>query len=101
MASDLLDLRSKIAAISGGASGIGWATAQLLAEHGAAVALLDVNEDNGARAGAQLGQRGLFVDCDVTSAGAGEGAGGAIREGFGRLDILFNNAGGIRRKTVV
>ena len=70
-----------VAAVTGGASGIGAAVATLLAERGAQVAVLDLNPgDNGIR-------------CDVGSDDEVASAIDAVIERFGRLDILVNNAG--------
>ncbi|WP_059173434.1 SDR family NAD(P)-dependent oxidoreductase [Bacillus sp. FJAT-27445] len=100
----LLGIKDKVAVITGGASGIGLATAELFAEAGAAVAVLDINEERGGQAAKELRDRGYkaeFFKCDVTSAADCERAATEIEQQFGRIDILFNNAGIIRRKTVV
>jgi len=94
----------RVALITGGASGIGRATALLFACEGAAIALADVNADAGERVAdeiAQAGGRAFFEPVDVTRATDCQRlVERAIRE-FGRIDILFNNAGIIRRATVV
>ncbi|MGW3999823.1 SDR family NAD(P)-dependent oxidoreductase [Amycolatopsis sp. NPDC004772] len=70
-----------VAAVTGGASGIGKAAADLLAERGAQVAILDLKPgDDGIR-------------CDVSSDGEVRAAIDAVVDRFGRLDILVNNAG--------
>ena len=94
----------KVALITGAASGIGRATALLFAREGAAVALADLNTDGGQRVVNQItksGGRAFFEGIDVTrGADCQRLVERAIRE-FGRIDILFNNAGIIRRATVL
>ncbi len=78
------------AIITGAARGIGAATAARLAGEGAAVLLVDREEEVAARA-AELGGRALRLD--LAAPGAGERAVAAALDAFGRLDILVNNAG--------
>jgi NAD(P)-dependent dehydrogenase (short-subunit alcohol dehydrogenase family) len=97
-------LTGKVALITGGASGIGRATAELLAREGAAVAIVDVNVEAGeavARAIGDDGGQAIFVRCDVTKAGDCQQAVQKTVSRFGRLDILFNNAGVTRRTSVL
>ncbi|GED67192.1 3-oxoacyl-[acyl-carrier-protein] reductase FabG [Brevibacillus reuszeri] len=101
---DLFKLEGKVALITGGASGIGFATAKRLAEFGANVMLLDINEELGetaARRIQDLGGAARFFKCNVVSQEECRQVTEAIEEAYGRIDILFNNAGVIRRKTVV
>lgn len=98
------DLSGKVAVISGGASGIGLATARTLAEQGAKVVILDVNEVNGTQAAETLASEGkdvVFCSCNVVLAEDCQRAASFALEKFGRVDILFNNAGVTRRKSVV
>jgi NAD(P)-dependent dehydrogenase (short-subunit alcohol dehydrogenase family) len=101
---DVGRIAEKVALLTGAASGIGRATARLFAREGAAVALADVNADAGRRVAeeiAQSGGRAFFEPVDVTrAADCRRLVERAIRE-FGRIDILFNNAGIIRRATVL
>src|ERR1700674_101124 len=94
----------KVALITGAASGIGRATALLFAREGAALVLADVNADAGQRVVDQItksGGRAFFEGIDVTRAADCQRlVERAIRE-FDRIDILFNNAGIIRRATVL
>jgi len=94
----------KVALITGAASGIGRATALLFAREGAAVALADLNTDAVQRVAgeiAQSGGRAFFESIDVTrAADCRRLVERAIHE-FGHIDILFNNAGIIRRATVL
>lgn len=99
-----LNLEGKVAVISGGASGIGLGTAKLLAQHGAKVVLLDVNQERGDSAAKEIineGSFAIFKKCNVTNNEDCKNTIKSIEEEFGRIDILFNNAGVTVRKTVV
>jgi NAD(P)-dependent dehydrogenase (short-subunit alcohol dehydrogenase family) len=86
-----MDIKGHAAVVTGGASGLGAATAQELARAGAKVACLDINLD-GARAVAdKIG--GIAVHCDVTSAEQAEAALAQAREKHGVARILMNCAG--------
>ena len=93
---DLISLRGKKAVITGGASGIGFASAKRLAEAGASVTLVDVNREKGTAAAQSLigsGYQAFFVACDIANE---EEANAALKGSIGRmngLDILVNNAG--------
>lgn len=89
-------LASKVALITGGTSGIGRATAELFAKEGAAVAFTGRSEERGqevAREIEELGGRALFIRADVRSSEDCRRSVGEVVATFGRLDILFNNAG--------
>ena len=97
-------LADKVALITGGASGIGRATAKLFAEAGAAVSVMDLDESGGqgiAREITGAGGRALFVQGDVSLADDCQRAIEQTVSAFGGLDILFNNAGIIRRASVL
>jgi 3(or 17)beta-hydroxysteroid dehydrogenase len=79
--------------ISGGASGIGAATARLLAAQGDNVAITDRSAEAGQALAQELGERTLFVAHDVTDEPAWENAVARTVERFGRLDGLVNSAG--------
>lgn len=97
-------LNGKVALITGAASGIGRATALLFAREGAAVAVVDMNETKGHIVAQKLideGRQAFFVYCDVTRAADCQSAVQQTVEQLGKLNILFNNAGIIRRASVV
>ena len=97
-------LNGKRALVTGGASGIGRATATLFAREGAAVAVADLDEAGGGAVVQTIreqGGRAFFVRCDVSQAADCQRAVQATVDAWGGLDILFNNAGIIRRTTVL
>ena len=103
-AMELLSLEAKVAIVTGGASGIGFGTARLLAEFGARVSIIDINEYNGDAAAKEIESAGgtaLFLKCDVRSSAECKNAVEQTAAAFGRIDILFNNAGvAVRRNAV-
>src|ERR1700712_5404843 len=88
-------LKDKTAVISGAASprGIGFATARLFVEHGARVAILDLDEAGARRAARELGDVHLGIACDVTQRDSSGGAARQVIKAFGAIDILVNNTG--------
>jgi len=86
-------LDGKIAVVTGGCSGIGLATVERFAAEGARVLLADVREDAGSAIAGRLGQTVRFQRCDVTREADIEAAMAAAVEAWGKLDIVFNNAG--------
>jgi NAD(P)-dependent dehydrogenase (short-subunit alcohol dehydrogenase family) len=89
-------LDGRIAVITGAASprGLGLATARLFAEHGARLLLLDLDEGAVRAAAATLAGAGhLGARCDVTDKAQCEAAVALALQAFGRVDVLFNNAG--------
>jgi NAD(P)-dependent dehydrogenase (short-subunit alcohol dehydrogenase family) len=97
-------LKGKTAIITGGACGIGRATAHLFAREGAAVVIADRNEPSGSAVAGEItafGGRAIFAHANVTSAADCQRVvEHAVRE-FGAVHILFNNAGIIRRASVL
>ncbi len=87
----------RVALVTGGASGIGLATAGRLLEEGAAVVIADRDGDAGEAAAAALRGRGLervaFTRCDVTRGDEVRALVETVAAHYGRLDVLFNNAG--------
>ena len=85
-----MNLQGTSAIVTGGASGIGEASARQLADLGARVVIADLNEERGQEVASELG--GLFVRCDVTSEEDGSAAVAAASE-MGPLRALVNSAG--------
>jgi len=86
-------LDGKVAVITGGASGIGDATARLFVREGCRVVIADVQDDRGARLAGELGPSAGYLHADVSEEAHVAGAIAHAVSRFGRLDCLFNNAG--------
>ncbi len=88
-------LKGRFAVITGAASprGLGKATAQLFAEHGATVAILDLDAAAAEAAAADLGAGHVGLACNVTDKAACEAAVRELESRWGRVDVLVNNAG--------
>lgn len=85
-------LQGKVAVITGGASGIGAATAKLFSEHGAKLVLVDLQEDLGTSFAQELPDA-IFVKADVTNEEQVANVFEKAKEAYGQVDIVFNNAG--------
>jgi NAD(P)-dependent dehydrogenase (short-subunit alcohol dehydrogenase family) len=86
-------LAGKVAVVTGGASGIGAATAGRFVEEGASVVVADVQVELGRSVVDLLGQSARFVECDVTDEDAVVAAIAVAVDTWGRLDVMMNNAG--------
>ncbi len=88
------DLTGKVALVTGGARGIGFATARALVARGASVVIVDLKDEAAARAAAQIHDvKALGFGADVTDRGAMQRAVAAAVERFGGLDVVVANAG--------
>ncbi len=87
------ELDGKVAIVTGGASGIGRATAERFVAEGAKVVIADVDAEKGVQAAAELGDAAAFQPTDVSDADQVQALVDSTVERFGGLHIMFNNAG--------
>lgn len=87
------ELQGKVAIVTGGAGGIGQATAQLLVAEGARVVIGDVDADGGRQLAERIGEGAAFKQTDVSDADQVQALVDFAVDRFGGLDIMFNNAG--------
>jgi NAD(P)-dependent dehydrogenase (short-subunit alcohol dehydrogenase family) len=93
MAREPRSLVGKVVAITGGARGIGEATARALVAKGAKVAIGDLDRELAERTAADIGSDTLALELDVTRRDSFEGFLDQVEERLGSLDVLVNNAG--------
>ncbi|OVA14417.1 Short-chain dehydrogenase/reductase SDR [Macleaya cordata] len=87
-------LEGKVALITGGASGIGECTAKLFSQHGAKVVIADIQDELGQSVCKDIGPASAsYVHCDVTNELQVQNAVDTAVANYGKLDIMFNNAG--------
>jgi len=89
-------MKDKVVLVTGGAAGIGKATALRFAEEGATVIICDLNEAAGQETLALLGEKAAFYKVNVASRADVQAWVDAVKEKFGRVDVLVNNAGILR-----
>jgi NAD(P)-dependent dehydrogenase (short-subunit alcohol dehydrogenase family) len=86
-----MQIKNSVFLVTGGASGLGAATARMAAEHGGQVVIADMQADAGEKLAKELGAR--FAKCDVTSEADGKAAVALALKEFGGLQVLVNCAG--------
>ncbi len=99
-----MELKDKVALITGGAQGIGRAVALLLADHGADIAVSDVNLQKAEETAEEiraLGRKSMAVKANVADSEDVERMVQTLLSGFGRIDILVNNAGIAKDKLIL
>jgi NAD(P)-dependent dehydrogenase (short-subunit alcohol dehydrogenase family) len=87
------ELAGKVAIVTGGASGLGRATAELFVKEGASVVIADINVDGGEEVAATLGSTCAFKRTEVSSADDVQDLVDFTADRFGGLNVMFNNAG--------
>lgn len=96
-----MEIQRKTFLVSGGASGLGGATSQLLAASGANVVIADINKEKGEALATELGANVRFVECNITDEESVKNAVATAVSSFGALNGAINCAGiGVAEKTV-
>jgi NADP-dependent 3-hydroxy acid dehydrogenase YdfG len=93
MAKEPRSLRGKVVAITGGARGIGKATAEALAREGAVIAIGDLDAELARETASELGEGAIGLELDVTRRDSFENFLDQVSERLGPLDVIVNNAG--------
>ncbi len=88
-----IDLKSAVAVVTGGGSGIGRAAAISLAARGTRVVVADIDHDRAATVAAGIGDQAVAVHCDVTRIEDLEAVRDAAPHHFGQIDLIMNNVG--------
>jgi NAD(P)-dependent dehydrogenase (short-subunit alcohol dehydrogenase family) len=96
-----MDLQGSTFIVTGGASGLGAATARMMVKGGGRVVIADLKDDDGAALAASLGDGARFVHTDVCDEASGKAAVAAAVDGFGGLQGLVNCAGIVHGEKVV
>lgn len=92
-------LKDRVAIITGGANGIGRAVVEMFADHGARVAIWDVDDETGNQIAQDLNSQGkdaIYQHVDVSDSGSVDKAVADVLEKWNRIDVLINNAGILR-----
>src|SRR5512140_2244758 len=89
-------MQDKVVLVTGGAAGIGKATALRFSEEGAWVVICDLNEAAGQETRSQLGDEALFFRVNVADRAEAQGWIDQVVGKYGRIDVLVNNAGVLR-----
>lgn len=88
-----MQIENSVALVTGGVSGLGFGAATRIVAQGGSVVMMDINEDLGKAAQAELGDRARFVQCDVSAPGEVTAAVEGAAEAFGGIHVLVNAAG--------
>jgi NAD(P)-dependent dehydrogenase (short-subunit alcohol dehydrogenase family) len=88
-----MEVSGKVAVVTGGASGIGKGIAQVLADAGATVAIVDIMEANAAKTAAEIGRGAIAVACDVTDRASVAAMKAEVNRRLGPVSVLIANAG--------
>jgi 3-hydroxyacyl-CoA dehydrogenase / 3-hydroxy-2-methylbutyryl-CoA dehydrogenase len=88
-----MDINGKVAIITGGASGLGWATAELLHSKGAKIAIFDMNDDLGQERAKALGDGAAYFSVNVADEASVQAGIAGVQEAFGTVHICCNYAG--------
>jgi len=88
-----MDIKNCVAVVTGGASGLGEATARRFLQEGARVAIFDIQEEKGVALAKELGSNAMFVKADITDGDNTQSAINKVVDSFKRINIVVNCAG--------
>ncbi|MEX0721530.1 MAG: glucose 1-dehydrogenase [Balneolaceae bacterium] len=95
-----MSFQDKTVIITGGAKGIGEGCTRVFHRQNANVAVLDVDEDAGEKLSSEMGNRCIFIKCDIANENEVKDAVSKTVDVFGNIDVLINNAGIMKYSTV-